>query len=148
MAMTCCEGSWWFDSLSARGSFGTKLRLSRSAPIRSSKRTTRGRSKPTNSVSTFSSGRRFTPTLSPRSSRCSQSMQSRNTSTSLAKRDRISVYGLGHSAFFFPPEPRLDCRSWLSQTGISFASAALRSWWMRFELSPVAPAILRIDRPA
>src|SRR5208282_4297543 len=50
--------------------------------------------------------------------------------------------------FFFPPEPRLDCRSWLSQTGISLASDALRSWWIRLELSPVAPAILRIDRPA
>ena len=41
-------------------------------------------------------------------------------------------------------EPRLDCRSWLSQTGISLASGALRSWWIRLELSPVAPAILRI----
>jgi hypothetical protein len=25
---------------------------------------------------------------------------------------------------------------------------ALKSWWIRLELSPVAPAILRIDRPA
>ena len=52
--------------------------------IRSSTRITRGRSKATNSVSTSSSGRRFTTTLSPRSSRCSQSVQRRNTSTSLA----------------------------------------------------------------
>jgi hypothetical protein len=47
----------------------------------------------------------------------------------------------------YAPEPRLDCRSWLSQTGISLGSGALRSWWIRLELSPVAPAILRIDRP-
>jgi hypothetical protein len=47
----------------------------------------------------------------------------RNTSTSLAKRDRISVSDSGSSAFFFPPEPRLD---WLCQTGISLASGALR----------------------
>ncbi len=133
-----------FDSLSACGSFGTRLRLSRSAAIRSSTRTTRGRSNPTNSVSASALGQRFTTTLSPRSSRCRQSMHSRNTSTSLAKWDRISVSGSDRSAFFFPPERRLDCRSWLSQTGISLASGALRSWWIRLELSPVAPAILRI----
>jgi hypothetical protein len=52
------------------------------------------------------------------------------------------------SAFFFRPETPLDCRSWLSQTGISLASGALRSWWIRLELSPIAPAILRIDRTA
>jgi hypothetical protein len=101
----------------------------------------------TNSVSKSSSGRRFTTTFSPRSSRCSQSVQRRNTSTSLGKRDRISVSDSGRSAFFFPPAPRLDCRSWLSQTGISLPSGALRSWWIRLELNPVAPAILRIDRP-
>src|SRR5262249_14667270 len=100
----------------------------------------------TNSVSTSSSGRRFTTTFSARSSRRSQSVQRRNTSTSLAKPDRISVSDFCSSAFFFPPEPRLDCRSWLSQTGISLPSGALRSWWTRLELSPVAPAILRIDR--
>ena len=66
-----------------------------------------------------------TTTFSPRSSRCSQSVQRRNTSTSLAKRDWISVSDLGRSAFSFPPEPRLDCRSWLTQTGISLASGAL-----------------------
>lgn len=38
--------------------------------------------------------------VSPRSSRCSQSVQRRNTSTSLAKRDRISVSGSGRLAFF------------------------------------------------
>jgi hypothetical protein len=48
------------DSLSTCGSCGTKLRVSRSPAIRSSTRTTRGRSKATNSVSTSSSGRRFT----------------------------------------------------------------------------------------
>jgi hypothetical protein len=40
-------------------------------------------------------------------------------------------------------EPPLDCRRWLSQTGIPLASGALRSWWIRLKLSPVAPAILR-----
>ena len=35
------------------------------------------------------------------------------------------VSDLGRSAFSFPPEPRLDCRSWLTQTGISLASGAL-----------------------
>src|ERR1700686_752672 len=60
-------------------------------------------------------------------------------STSLAKRDRISVSDSGGSAFSFPPGPRLDCRSWLTQTGISLASGALRSWWIRFKLSPVMP---------
>jgi len=79
----------------------------------------------------------FTTTFSPRSSRCSQSVQRRNTSTSLAKRDRISVSGSGRSAFFFRPEPPLDCRSWLNQTGISLASGPLRSWWIRLELNPV-----------
>jgi hypothetical protein len=82
-----------------------------------------GRSKATNSVSKSSSGRRFTTTFSPRSSRCSQSVQRRNTSASLAKRDRISVSDSGRLAFFLPPEPRLD---WLCQTGISLASGALR----------------------
>ena len=67
---------------------------------------------------------------------------------SLAKRDRISVSGSGRSAFFFRPEPPLDCRSWLSHTGICLASRALRSCWTRLELIQVAPAILRIDRPA
>ncbi len=88
----------------------------------------------------------FTTTFSPRSSRCSQSVQRRNTSTSLAKRDRISVSGSGRSAFFFRPEPPLDCRSWLNQTGISLASGALESWGIRLELNPVAPAILRIEQ--
>ena len=49
---------------------------------------------------------------------------------------------------FFLAQIPLDCRNWLSQTEISLASGALRSWWIRLELSPVAPAILRIDRPA
>ena len=60
----------------------------------------------------------------------------------------LSVSDSGRSAVFFPPALRLDCRSWLSQTGISLPSGALRSWWIRLELNPVAPAILRIDRPA
>jgi hypothetical protein len=29
--------------------------------------------------------------------------------------------------------------------GISLASGALESWWIRLELNPVAPAILRIE---
>ena len=33
-------------------------------------------------------------------------------------------------------------------TWVKLASDAVRSRWIRFELSPVAPAILRIDRPA
>jgi hypothetical protein len=64
------------------------------------------------------------------------------------KWDRILVSSSARSAFFFPPEPPLDCRGWLNQTGISLTSGALRSWWIRLELSPVAPATLRIDRPA
>jgi hypothetical protein len=83
------------------GSFGSRPRLSRSAAIRSSTRTTRGRSKLTNSVSPSVSSRRFTITFSPRSSRCSQSTQRRNASTSLDKRDPILVSRLGRSASFF-----------------------------------------------
>src|SRR5207244_8323393 len=71
--------------------------------------------------------RRFTTTLSPRSNRCSQSMHSRNTSTSLAKRNRISASGSDRSAFFFRPEPRLDCRSWLSQTRSEEHTSELQS---------------------
>jgi hypothetical protein len=62
--------------------------------------------------------------------------------------ERISVSGSGRSAFFFRPEPPLDYRSWLNQTGISLASGALESWWIRLELNPVAPAILRIEQLA
>ena len=127
--------------MSACASFGSRLRSSRSAAIRSSTRTTRGRSNLTNSVSTSVSGRRFTTTVSPRSSRCSQSMQQRNTCTSLAKRARILVSGSVPSAVSFPSEPAFDDRSSLSQTGICWASGALSSWWMRLELRLVAPAI-------
>jgi hypothetical protein len=77
-----------------------------------------------------------------------RSMQRRTASTSLDKRDPTLVSGSGRSASFFGAQPPLDCRSWLNQTGICLASGALRSWWIRLELSPVAPAILRIDRPA
>jgi hypothetical protein len=75
-------------------------------------------------------------------------MQRRKTSTSLAKRGWILVCGSGPSVVSFPPDPAFDDRSWLSQSGISLASGALSSWWMRLELSPVAPALLRIDSPA
>src|ERR1700737_4216230 len=58
----------------------------------SSTRTTRRRSKPTNSVLTSALGRRFTTAFA--TLHCSQSRNSRNTSTSLAKRDRISLASL------------------------------------------------------
>jgi hypothetical protein len=103
------------------------------------------RSKATNSVSTSSSGRRFTTTFSPRYSRCSQSVQRRNTSTSLAKPDRIWFPTQAVRLFSFH-------RNLGSIVAVGSArlepSGALRSWWIRLKLSPVAPAILRIDRPA
>ena len=64
-------------------------------------------------------------------------MQRRNTSTSLAKRDRILFSGSGRSAFSVASGPPFDGRSLLSQTGISWASGALSSWWIRPELRPV-----------
>jgi hypothetical protein len=75
-------------------------------------------------------------------------VQRRNISTSLAKRIGSRFPAQAVSAFFFRPEPPLDYRSWLNQTGISLASGALESWWIRLELNPVAPAILRIEQLA
>jgi hypothetical protein len=106
------------------------LSLFRSAAIRS-----RGRSKLTNSVSTSVPSQRFTITFSPRSSRCSQSIQRRNASTPLGKRDCILLFSSGRSASSFGAKPPVNCRSWLSQAGISLASAAFRSCWIRLELS-------------
>ena len=62
--------------------------------------------------------------------------------------DLVWISGSNPSTFFFSPEHAFDGRNWLSQTGISWASGALSSWWIRLEPSPVALAILRIDSPA
>jgi hypothetical protein len=85
MAMTCSR-IMVVRFFAACGSFGTRLRLSRSAAIRSSTRTTRGRVKSNKLRLDICIGPKIHNQFSPRSSRCSQSAQRRNTSTSLFKR--------------------------------------------------------------
>jgi hypothetical protein len=74
-------------------------------------------------------------------------VQRRNTSTSLAKRTWITVSDSVPFGFFLSTGTSARLSQLAHQTGISLPSGALSSWWIRLELSPVAPAILRMDRP-
>jgi hypothetical protein len=73
------------------------------------------------------------------------SAERRNTSTSLAKLDRISVSDSGRFGFFLSTGTSARLSQLAQPDWNALLSGALRSWWIRLELSPVA--ILWMDRP-
>jgi len=95
-------------------------------------RTTRSRSKLTNLVSTSVSGRRFMTMLSLR---CSQSVQRRNASASLAKRHRVVVCGSGPSLFFLSNETSIQGSQLAQPDGDLLGFGRVEQLWMRLELS-------------